>query len=183
MRFIASIAVAEALSRLTCFHGESGRERVGNARTRRRDRRNIGPLLVAPALMCGGSERAKRLQIGIAHTRPRLKEDRDALSLSSQWLESAAVGMKQRVWGISGLPCPSQEKGNRYCDVLKGVPIREPASATFRPSKGEVCPDEPIRKPTQGVRSMDQDAQTTGRARLPRKALMGAYTAAGQHNH
>lgn len=158
MKAIASTTAAEALSGLACHHGKPGRLRVGNARKRYRNKRDIAPLQVAPALMCGGRERGKRSQIGIAHTRPRLKKDRDALSLSSQWLESAAVGMKQRVWGISGLPCPSQEKGNRYCDVLKGVPIREPASATFRPSKGEVCPDEPIRKPTQGVRSIDQDA-------------------------
>lgn len=133
------LAASGQISRLTRDRGKSGRVRVGNARKRHRNRRNIGPLLVAPALMCGGRERAKQHQIGIAHTRPRLKEDRDLLPLSSQWLGRSAVGMKQRVRGIAGLPCPSQEKGNRYCDVLKGVPIREPVSRTLCPSLGEVC--------------------------------------------
>lgn len=143
MTCIASIAVAEALSRLTCFHGKPGRERVGNARMRRRYRRNIGPLLVAPALMCGGSERAKRLQIGIAHTRPRLKEDREQLPLSSQWLGRCAVGTKQRVRGIAGLPCPSQEKGNRYCDVLMASQSVSLSVAHFAPRRAKCAQTNP----------------------------------------
>jgi len=74
------------------MRGEPGRERDGNARMIRRYRIDIGSQLVAPALMCGGSERAKRFQMYCPHKTPAEK-DRDVPSLSSQWLEGAAAVM------------------------------------------------------------------------------------------
>lgn len=39
---------------LACHHGKPDRERSGNLRTRRRNRRNIGPLASSSVLMCDG---------------------------------------------------------------------------------------------------------------------------------
>lgn len=98
---------------------------------RRRYRRDIGSLASSSALMCGGR---RNEQCGIGSSCPHrtpAENDRDLSPLSSQWLGDGAVGMKQRVWGTSGLPCPPSERRNRYCDVLKRHPnplASQPAS-------------------------------------------------------
>ena len=62
------------------------------------------------------------------------------------------------------VPLPITGKPLLRC--ADGVPIREPVSRTLCPSPGEVCPNEPIRKPITGATDDDEE-QTDERKRQP----------------
>lgn len=85
---------------------------------------------------------SKAVQMHCPHETPA-ENDRKLPSLSSQWLEGSAVGMKQRVRGIAGLPCPSQEKGNRYCDVLMASQFVRLSGVRFAPYRAKCAPTNP----------------------------------------
>lgn len=131
----------------------SYREGAGDAPARDRTERNIGPLRVTPALMCGGSERPKAAQLHRPHETPA-ENVRDLPSLSSQWLEGSAVGNEAAGLGYSRPTVPPPITGEPLLRCVKACPkVPAPMTAHFAQRRAKCA----LRNP--GARPHDEDEE------------------------